>query len=1392
MDPVKVKAKANYSRVCQLLVGKGGDALRGALHAKHPPSALAAVLNAKKTTLARIKPSVIKPSQWDLLFPGSGTPDSNNFDITLLTILLRNICAFPSPATGWNAMPPASDTSESANIARIKIFRNQVYGHIPSPQLDDARFETLWQEISKPLIKLGIPQQEIDELKEATLSPEEERYIEKLKEWKESEDELLSKLSDLERGVLTVENELRRIAGNVVPLQVDGLAKFDFTGKINDLSKKFQDGTRQWLFDKLSNWFDDVESRVMILTAGPGVGKSVLSAKVCELYKQRGQLAAYHFCDFRNSDSRNPHRILQSLASQMCDNVYGFRDKLTEGLRREHSQDSQSDAFRVLLNNPLHAVKTRKPRLRMPWKKAQHKLKLIIVDALDESKTDTKSEFLELISDKFPELPEWIKIFITSRPELQVRKKLQHLNPVEILPDDLRHTLDLEYFILHYLPDLGEGNVNFLISKCEGSFLYAYYLVNELKEMNLGIEPNLSDYVPKGISGFYEKQFKRLRTGLQSFNPSTWSSILKRFVNVIASSRAPLPMKILVECMGVSSEEFEIREAIIGIMSEVLPVYEGCLNVYHKSLWDWLILDGYEEHAFVADVADGNERLWRVCKSVYSDINSLSSVSDFQMSPETKYALENGGNLLLNVADTEDFHWLVNVRVNYLKLKFCDSLNADFSRILGICRSKLSDPIFWAIIQLHAILRNVPSHTLEDIKKCYIYLQSLVNRHFFVLQMNNNYKNEARNILDITNEAWVEEVRNERNFKFKIISHAVYDIPYLDNLYSQIELTALSPDNKLFACAHSEHLEVFNLPTLTIIFQLDISERSYSFEFLIFSPDSSYLLLNSVRTCISIVDQKEIPFLPHGPELTHCCSFSSCGTRLVTLGEDFVKVWDVIKKNLLVEVKKKTYASYCRFSKCNSHILATNWSLFSFDEFALFDSRTLASLKAGDICADTCLTYEDNYQIISPCHYDIFSTSITTIRIDHFHFPTAETLLVAKRHCSKPFNWKNKKCVIFSKCPRSASPLVVYDFMNKEIIDEFHINCFPNHSQIVYISNLDETHFLICLRYGYIFLLSFETSAEFPRASFVNNADVKCCALSPDNSYLACCYENSVLTVRSVDNEESLQTVELKQPPEACWWSELYLWVVCKGVVVKYPYDSTQRKVLGNELEECTINFDKVLTFSKDVLVIMYDGKIFILKCCKEKLCRQQVSDLNSLSLLDSATVSSDGCAVLWYGKSSSNYQVWEITCENMWELHSAGRFDGSRDVQWLFLTGTKNSRSSSRLYLGEHKDSDIYLSSVDLSNSKHHTTHKLPFSLFWSKAPIYGDSKHLIFVHDDRIDFVKVADCKIAASLYLGELASLEWNVSTFYISSRSLLLLVGKTDINFFKIHNIENFLL
>ena len=265
------KAKANYTRLCQLLVDKGGDALRAVLHAIHPPSTLAAVLNANKPILQKIR---LTPPQLNLLFPTSGAaPDSKNFDVTLLTILLRNICGLSPPATGWNAMPSAGDTSKSADIVRIKLFRNQVYGHIASARLDDSTFKKLWQEISQPLTRLGIPQNDIDGIKMAPLSPEEKSYIEKLKEWKEREDYILSKLNNVETEV----SNLRKTVENLFPSQRKP-DEWEPTSCLPDRLPMFTG--RKAVIQNVIAFLIDKEMAVVSLHGGPGFGKTAIAIEV--------------------------------------------------------------------------------------------------------------------------------------------------------------------------------------------------------------------------------------------------------------------------------------------------------------------------------------------------------------------------------------------------------------------------------------------------------------------------------------------------------------------------------------------------------------------------------------------------------------------------------------------------------------------------------------------------------------------------------------------------------------------------------------------------------------------------------------------------------------------------------------------------------------------------------------------------------------------------------------------------------------------------------------------------------------------------------------------------------------------------------------------------------
>ncbi len=367
----------------------------------------------------------------------------------------------------------------------------------------------------------------------------------------------------------------------------------------------------------------------------------------------------------------------------------------------------------------------------------------------------------------------------------------------------------------------------------------------------------------------------------------------------------------------------------------------------------------------------------------------------------------------------------------------------------------------------------------------------------------------------------------------------------------------------------------------------------------------------------------------------------------------------------------------------------------------------------------------------------------------------------------------------------------MYDFINQEYVEMFHINCLPRITFVQYMSKLDEMNLFVCVSYDEVFVLEFEPPTNSSVASFVSGFPAKCYALSPDNLYLACCYEDRILTIRSVDSGKSLQTVLLKQTPEACCWSELYLWVVCKVVVLKYPYDSKHNKMLGTYVEECAINFKSVLKFAEGVLVIQVDdsGEIAILKTCDNKLYRHQIPD--STFTATSVSISSDGCAVLLYRESCSDYQLWEIASEDMWEIRSTGRLDDYDRLIWFCLTGTKHCRSSIWLtnFCTSYEDLDkqFFVSSIVFPSCTQAYTSYLNLSGLIYKV-IYVNSNILIIHQYGWIYFLRVPECKILTSLYVGLFPGHQ-DVSSFYIPSQGILVFGYKTNIKFFKIHNIES---
>ena len=153
------KETTNYARLCRVLVDVGTCALRDCFDAIYTPQSLHTFLAASQPTLQSLRSSrsrIINATHWGKLFPSvPASVSSRDFDITLLMIVLRNICGLAPPLTGWDALPAATDVSLEADIARVKYFRNTVYAHAEHASVDDATFDRHWKEIRDTLVRLG-------------------------------------------------------------------------------------------------------------------------------------------------------------------------------------------------------------------------------------------------------------------------------------------------------------------------------------------------------------------------------------------------------------------------------------------------------------------------------------------------------------------------------------------------------------------------------------------------------------------------------------------------------------------------------------------------------------------------------------------------------------------------------------------------------------------------------------------------------------------------------------------------------------------------------------------------------------------------------------------------------------------------------------------------------------------------------------------------------------------------------------------------------------------------------------------------------------------------------------------------------------------------------------
>ena len=659
--------KTNGAKLSRLLVDGGTTVLRKIFDQHHPRAILTADLNSNYSILNNLlRRRVLNSSQWDQLFPPDGTePASNTFDITLLFVLLTNICGLIPPPSGWHTNPPPSDTSHEANLARVKFYRNTLYGHVITTGVDSLTFSTLWKEISAVLIDLGLDRADIERL-EAEKGGEQD-YLSALHEWADSEEDIKSQLKNIAQSQAKSEQAINNITVGLEEVKqlVDGLkeqrdkekaatvlqklSKSEFKGDIDYHLQRFQVGTREWIFDRVQNWLDDRSSqnRVMVISGNAGMGKSVIAAVICKRMHEAGRLTGSHFCQYNNARYCKPQLMLQSLACHMSHVLPEYRQSLVEQLSRNLGMDvnnmSVEELFALLYKEPLNTVVD--PGRNM----------LMVLDGLDESEYQGRNELLDAIVKQFSKLPTWIRFLVTTRPARNITEKLKMLNPFELQSSDEKNSQDIRTFLKQNLPrGIKEENMDELLErlvlKSEGLMLYAYFLILFINENASALHQELLDgSLPLGISSVYHSYFRRLQNELITELDIQEENFLN-LLSAITASREPLPVgfvsKVLVPGTNSTLAKRKVLKAL-GSVSALLPIRDERLHLIHKSVKDWLTdTSCYGEHEFIMDENEGHRILASLCTDELDNLKR-KGVHKVQLSTTENYALYHGARHMI-------------------------------------------------------------------------------------------------------------------------------------------------------------------------------------------------------------------------------------------------------------------------------------------------------------------------------------------------------------------------------------------------------------------------------------------------------------------------------------------------------------------------------------------------------------------------------------------------------------------------------------------------------------------------------------------------------------------------------------------------------------------------
>jgi tetratricopeptide (TPR) repeat protein len=211
---------------------------------------------------------------------------------------------------------------------------------------------------------------------------------------------------------------------------------------------------------------------------------------------------------------------------------------------------------------------------------------VLLIDGLDEATHDGRNELADFLVEETRKLPAWMRIMVTSRPEIEVTAPFEGVTPFVLEAGSADNVADVLAFADHYLRPyaeapgpLSEATRQMILGRSEGNWLYLEHLREALAAKHLRC-CDLESF-PDGLGAAYQQLFTR-----QFPDHAAYDRSFRPVIDLIVATREPLKIDLAADILGWSP--IEKVDIPLGF-GALLRIIDGTLRIYHRSVLEWLV-----------------------------------------------------------------------------------------------------------------------------------------------------------------------------------------------------------------------------------------------------------------------------------------------------------------------------------------------------------------------------------------------------------------------------------------------------------------------------------------------------------------------------------------------------------------------------------------------------------------------------------------------------------------------------------------------------------------------------------------------------------------------------------------------------------------------------------